>query len=142
MRLLLAAAMPMIRERGLTLLGISVGNFDGDGWSSWSSPFDGQPGVGLDVALDEVRAKFGTTAFTRAVLLGRTRDWRCRCCRTDGTAGLTGAGRLSTARDPNTYTLSPTDSVAKNVADAPTRTDGCIRATAAKGCPDERRCRR
>jgi len=70
-RLLLAAAMPMIRERGLTLLGLSVGNLDGDSATQLELPFDGQPGLGLDLALDDVRTKFGTAAVTRAVLLHR-----------------------------------------------------------------------
>lgn len=70
-RLLVAAAMPMIRERGLTLLGLSVGNFDGDGAVQLELSYDGRPGLGLDLALDEVRSKFGAAAVTRAVLLGR-----------------------------------------------------------------------
>jgi DNA polymerase IV len=34
-------------------------------------PFDPHHGAALDDALDEVRERFGTTAITRAVLLGR-----------------------------------------------------------------------
>jgi DNA polymerase-4 len=70
-RLLLAAAMPMISERGLTLLGLSVGNLDGDGAVQLELPLDGHPGSGLDLVLDDVRAKYGKAAVTRAVLLGR-----------------------------------------------------------------------
>jgi DNA polymerase-4 len=70
-RRLLAAAMPLIFERGLTLIGISVGNLDGDGATQLELPFDGHPGLALDLALDEVMSKFGKSAVTRAVLLGR-----------------------------------------------------------------------
>jgi DNA polymerase-4 len=34
-------------------------------------PFAGYDGSALDAALDEVRKRFGATAVTRAVLLGR-----------------------------------------------------------------------
>jgi DNA polymerase IV len=69
-RSLLAAAMPMIDERGLTLLGISVGNLDGDDAIQLALPFDQKSDIHLDAALDAVREKFGTSSVTRAVLLG------------------------------------------------------------------------
>ncbi|GAB3937833.1 hypothetical protein GCM10027614_16790 [Micromonospora vulcania] len=34
-------------------------------------PFDRDPGAELDAAVDAVRDRFGSTALTRAVLLGR-----------------------------------------------------------------------
>jgi DNA polymerase-4 len=68
---LLAAAMPLIDDRGLTLLGLSVGNLNGDGAVQLELPFDRWSGLGLDLALDDVRAKFGAAAVTRAVLLGK-----------------------------------------------------------------------
>jgi DNA polymerase-4 len=55
----------------LTLLGLSVGNLDGDGAVQLELPLDGHPGSGLDLVLDDVRAKYGKAAVTRAVLLGR-----------------------------------------------------------------------
>ncbi|MFV2107375.1 DNA polymerase IV [Micromonospora sp. LOL_015] len=97
---LLAAAGPMIRERGLTLVGVSVGNLD-DGQAtqlalplgpadappeaparhsvgrpvdrSGTRPVDGPAGrqESLDAALDAVRDRFGSSAVNRAVLLGR-----------------------------------------------------------------------
>jgi DNA polymerase IV len=72
-RELLAAAAPMIERRGLTLVGISVGNLHDDVSVQLALPFDRRRGGadGLDVALDDVRDKFGTSAVTRAVLLGR-----------------------------------------------------------------------
>jgi len=68
---LLAAAMPMVRRQGLTLVGVAVGNLDGDGAIQLALPFDRHRGRALDTALDEVRDRFGSAAVTRAVLLGR-----------------------------------------------------------------------
>jgi DNA polymerase-4 len=69
-RLLLATAMPMIERRGLTLVGIAVGNLENDGAVQLALPFDRHTDA-LDAALDEVRERFGSEAVTRAVLLGR-----------------------------------------------------------------------
>ena len=72
-RELLATARPMIERRGLTLVGISVGNLHDDAAVQLALPLDRRRGGAdsLDVALDDVRDKFGTSAVTRAVLLGR-----------------------------------------------------------------------
>jgi DNA polymerase-4 len=71
-RSLLGAAMPTIRRRGLTLLGIAVANLDGRGVGvQLTLPIDRRPGDRLDAALDEIRNRFGTEAVTRAALLGR-----------------------------------------------------------------------
>jgi DNA polymerase-4 len=69
-RALLATAIPMIERKGLTLVGIAVGNL-GDGAVQLALPFDRHSGGGLDAALDAVRARFGSAAVTRARLLGR-----------------------------------------------------------------------
>jgi DNA polymerase-4 len=66
---LLATAMPLIEQQGLTLVGIAVSNLDDDDAVQLTLPFDRHSA--LDVALDEVRDRFGTKAITRAVLLGR-----------------------------------------------------------------------
>jgi DNA polymerase IV len=68
---LLSTAMPMIRRQGITLVGISVANLADDVPLQLPLPFDRRSGHALDAALDEVRNRFGTTAVTRAVLLGR-----------------------------------------------------------------------
>jgi DNA polymerase-4 len=68
---LLAAATPLIERRGLTLVGVSIGNLDDDGAVQLTLPFDRYSGGALDAALDEVRRRFGTAAVTRAVLLGQ-----------------------------------------------------------------------
>ncbi len=70
-RALLAAAMPTIESRGLTLVGVSVGNLDDDDAVQLALPLDRAAGSALDCALDDVRDRFGSTAVTRAVLLGR-----------------------------------------------------------------------
>jgi DNA polymerase-4 len=67
---LLAVAIPMIDERGLTLLGVATCNLEDDGAVQLSFPFDATAGDSLDSAVDEVRNRFGTSAVTRAVLLG------------------------------------------------------------------------
>jgi DNA polymerase-4 len=69
-RELLVAAMPLVRERGLTLIGFSLTNLvDVAGGVQLVLPLDRRRG--LDAALDEVRERFGSSAITRAVLLGR-----------------------------------------------------------------------
>jgi DNA polymerase-4 len=68
---LLAAAGPMIGRRGLTLVGVAVGNLDDDGAVQLVLPFDRGSGGALDAALDDVRERFGSGAVTRAVLVGR-----------------------------------------------------------------------
>jgi DNA polymerase-4 len=70
-RVLLAEAGPVIERQGLTLVGITVTNLDDDCAIQLTLPLDAQAGDGLDAALDEVRARFGPNAVTRAVLLGR-----------------------------------------------------------------------
>jgi DNA polymerase-4 len=70
-RWLLATASPEIERRGLTLVGVAVANLEDDGALQLVLPFDRHSGAALDAALDEVRRRFGSTAVTRAVLLGR-----------------------------------------------------------------------
>jgi DNA polymerase-4 len=60
----------MIEERGVTLVGMSVANLDDADAVQLELPF-GRDRRALDVALDEVKDRFGTAAITRAVLLGR-----------------------------------------------------------------------
>jgi DNA polymerase-4 len=67
-RALLMAVRPMIEQRGITLVGISVGNLDED-VMQLSLPFDRYSDGDLDAALDAVRARFGANAVTRAGVL-------------------------------------------------------------------------
>ncbi len=68
---LLCAARPEIRERGLTLVGVSVANVEDANAVQLALPLAGPDTAPLDAALDEVRERFGSAAITRAVLLGR-----------------------------------------------------------------------
>ena len=70
-RALLAAATPMIEQRGVTAVGIAVANLENDGAVQLMLPFDRRNDDALDAAVDEVRERFGSAAVTRAVLLGR-----------------------------------------------------------------------
>jgi DNA polymerase IV len=67
-RELLRSARPTIERQGLTLVGVSVANLD-ETADQLTLPLD--PRTALDIALDEVRDRFGAAAVTRAVLLGR-----------------------------------------------------------------------
>ena len=67
---LLAAAMSMIRSRGITLIGVTLGSLFDDGAIQLALPFD-RPLEALDTTLDGVRERFGSASITRAVLLGR-----------------------------------------------------------------------
>jgi DNA polymerase IV len=69
-RALLAEARPLIDTRGLTLVGVAVSNLDGDG-NVQLSLFDGVGDDSLDVAMDAVRDRFGSSLLTRAAALGR-----------------------------------------------------------------------
>ncbi len=70
-RTLLATARPVIAQRGISLIGVSVGNLDDDGHVQLTLPFAKTAGGSIDAALDDVRERFGPSAVTRAVLLGR-----------------------------------------------------------------------
>ncbi|HUQ63651.1 MAG TPA: DNA polymerase IV [Acidimicrobiales bacterium] len=70
-RALLVTAMPVIRQQGVTCVGIAVGNLSDDGAVQLALPFDGRSGTALDAALDGVHDRFGSGAITRAVVLGR-----------------------------------------------------------------------
>ena len=74
-RSLLAAALPVIERRGITLVGVAVANLDDADASQLGLPLDGRAEDALDAVLDEVRKRFGATAITRAVLLGRDRGF-------------------------------------------------------------------
>jgi DNA polymerase-4 len=71
-RILLDEALPMIQRRGLTLVGISVGNLEHQkNGIQLELPIDGHGGDDLDIALDAVRDKYGSSSVTRATLVNR-----------------------------------------------------------------------
>jgi DNA polymerase-4 len=72
-RQLVAAAAPIIAERGLTLVGFAVSGIDRTGAQQLMLPFD-EGSAALertDAAVDEIRRRYGRSALTRAVLVGR-----------------------------------------------------------------------
>jgi DNA polymerase IV len=71
-RSLFAAAQPSIEDRGLTLVGVAITNLGPDLPQQLTLPFDADDRGSLDGTLDEIRNRFGSTAITRAVLLGRS----------------------------------------------------------------------
>jgi DNA polymerase-4 len=70
-RRLLAASLPLLEQRGLTLVGLAVANLEDADSVQLVLPHDHAWNEALDAALDEVRERYGTDAITRAVLLGR-----------------------------------------------------------------------
>lgn len=68
---LLGTAQPMIDARGLTLIGVAVGNLGHHGHLQLELPFDEPDLASLDAALDAVRDRFGSASITRGVLLGK-----------------------------------------------------------------------
>ena len=68
---LFAAATPMVERRGLTLVGLSLGNLEDRGAVQLPLPFDRERGEALDAVLDDLRDRYGADVVTRAVLLGR-----------------------------------------------------------------------
>jgi DNA polymerase-4 len=69
---LMSIATPLIRASGCTLVGISLSNL-GNSTDPFQPelPFGSRELSKLDRATDGVRERFGTSAITRAVLLGR-----------------------------------------------------------------------
>jgi DNA polymerase-4 len=75
-RALMDRARPAIRQRGLTLVGIAVGNLEDAGSEQLVLPLPrrgdrADHGATLDRALDDLRARFGSAAITRGSLVGR-----------------------------------------------------------------------
>jgi DNA polymerase-4 len=66
---LLALATPTIERRGLTLIGIALGNLSDEGAIQLTLPFDRN--LELDAVLDRIHDRFGSGAITRGVLIGR-----------------------------------------------------------------------
>jgi DNA polymerase-4 len=68
---LLASARPMIERQGITLIGLTLSGLGDDRAIQLALPLDRPRAETVDGALDRVRERFGSTAITRAVLLGR-----------------------------------------------------------------------
>jgi DNA polymerase-4 len=61
----------LIREQGITLIGVSLANLDNADALQLELPFDRRDTLSLDSALDRVRDRYGTSSITRGVLLGK-----------------------------------------------------------------------
>jgi DNA polymerase IV len=70
---LVGATHPLIAERGITLIGFAVSNIDRGGAEQLELPLDGSGPelMDLDAAIDRVRRRYGNSAVTRGVLVGR-----------------------------------------------------------------------
>jgi DNA polymerase IV len=62
-RALLAANRPLLEQRGVTLLGITVANLSDE--AQLELPLDPRVDPALDLAIDEIRKRFGTEAIRR-----------------------------------------------------------------------------
>src|SRR6202042_1548045 len=70
-RQLVAAAAPAIAQRGLTLIGFAVSGIDRSGAQQLMLPFGEGEHLAIETAIDQVRRRYGRSALTRAVLIGR-----------------------------------------------------------------------
>lgn len=70
-RHLLRQAWPSIESGGLTLLGVALGNLDDADAVQLPLPVGQRPAGTLDLALDQVRDRYGSDAVARASTLGR-----------------------------------------------------------------------
>ncbi|WAC91726.1 DNA polymerase IV [Mycobacterium sp. Aquia_213] len=69
-RQLVASATPAIAQRGLTLVGFAVSGIDRSGAQQLMLPFQ-EESLAVDAAVDQIRQRFGKSALTRGVLIGR-----------------------------------------------------------------------
>jgi DNA polymerase-4 len=71
-RQLVASAAPLIAQRGLTLVGFAVSGIDRSGAQQLMLPFgEDEDRLAIDTAIDRVRRRYGRSALTPAVLIGR-----------------------------------------------------------------------
>jgi DNA polymerase-4 len=70
-RELLHEALPLLEQRGVTLVGISVANLDDALPRQLALALEGRNNADVDEAIDAVRERFGAKAITRGVLVGR-----------------------------------------------------------------------
>lgn len=75
-RELLREATPLIREKGITMIGLSISGLTADDAVQLALPFDQHlvDTAALDTAVDKVRQRFGNQAVNRARLLGRSAE--------------------------------------------------------------------
>ena len=74
-RALLAAALPEIAARGITLIGISLSQLDRADRVQPELPIDWGDEARLDTVLDDLRDRYGASSVSRAAQLGRDPGW-------------------------------------------------------------------
>ncbi|MBO1766861.1 DNA polymerase IV [Allobranchiibius sp. GilTou38] len=74
-RELLEQVSPLIADRGITLLGITIAGLTTPDRLQPMLPFDAVESGRVDQTLDEIRERFGNTALTRGVHVGRSGGW-------------------------------------------------------------------
>jgi DNA polymerase IV len=74
-RELLVESLPLLREKGVTLVGISVTNLADARMLQLVLPLDEVDRSALDAAVDAIRDRFGSRAITRGLLVGRDPGW-------------------------------------------------------------------
>ncbi len=69
---LIDSSRPIIEQRGITLLGVTLEDLSADDALQLELPIEGDPeeDSALDAAVDELRERFGSKAITRASLIG------------------------------------------------------------------------
>jgi DNA polymerase-4 len=72
---LLAASLPEIERRGITLIGLSLTNLLDTTAGQLELHAEDEQSTALDRALDEVRDRFGSAAIVRGSLLHRDQEW-------------------------------------------------------------------
>jgi DNA polymerase-4 len=70
LRRLLQGNLRLIREQGITLIGVTLGNLDNADAVQLELPLAGRSLHDLDSVVDRVRDRYGSSAITRGVLLG------------------------------------------------------------------------
>jgi DNA polymerase IV len=74
-RELLVQSLPLLREKGVTLVGISVTNLADARMLQLVLPLDEVDRSALDAAVDAIRDRFGSKSITRGLLVGRDPGW-------------------------------------------------------------------
>jgi DNA polymerase-4 len=86
---LLAAEARLIERRGLTLVGVAVSNLADDTPVQLPLPFARRCELELDLAIDEIRERFGSARSSAPCCSGARRASPCRSCLTDVDAART-----------------------------------------------------
>lgn len=71
LRDLLANCAGLIRDQGITLIGVALTNLDAADAVQLELPFERRDRSGLDAVLDQVRDRYGSASIVRGALLGR-----------------------------------------------------------------------